>query len=70
MAQGVHNNNNGATAGGFAAILIGALKGWVDIGNLEEGIVLSAIGAVVGFIINLILKWLEKKIRAKWFKNS
>lgn len=45
-------------------------KSSVDWMIILETIVLSSLGALVGFIVTEIARWAKRKIVAKWFKDT
>jgi outer membrane lipoprotein SlyB len=60
----MHNNhltdNIGGTLGGAIGTVAGSILGWITINSVIETACLAIVGAVVGFYINKLLKWLHK----------
>jgi uncharacterized membrane protein YgaE (UPF0421/DUF939 family) len=56
------------SASGALATVLGTSLGWLDARSLVEAIILAAVGGVVGFIVNLICKWIWIKTKQRFPK--
>lgn len=55
-------NNHGGTAAGTAMGTLFAFAANIQSGDMVKTAILSRIGALVSFVISLLLKWISKKI--------
>lgn len=53
----------GGTATGAISNLVAASIGIISAQSLSEAIAVAFVGAVIGYLTNKFLKWLEKKIK-------
>lgn len=55
------SDNIEGSAGAALATIAGSMLGFLSVNNVFETAVLSIVGAVLGFYINKLLKWLHKR---------